>query len=329
MELQLGENMSKSPSRPAAVQAQDEAADRLVEEAYGQPTVDPVPPAPVTAADQPVVEPPVAEPPVENWQQKFLTLQGKYNAEVPRYQADIRRLTEELQAAKAAPPPAPAPAPPAPEPPPSLVTDKDVAEFGADLVDLIRRASQEGNAGVKADLLAQIADLKSQLPDLQSRVKETEEVAAGTARASYFADLGKLVPDYEAINVDEAFIGWLTLKDPMSGVIRNELLQTAFNNYDVTRTAVVFNAYKAETGLTTKVPEAAPPRSELEREISPTTSHSPAPAATTDDKRVWTGQEVQEVYNAIARGDYRSAPAEAARLDKLIDQAFAEGRVRQ
>jgi hypothetical protein len=316
--------MSKTPL-PAAVQRQDEAADQIVQEVYA-PTADP-PPAPPAA--EPPAEPvaPAPAPQAENWQQKFLTLQGKYNAEVPRLNAEVRRLTDELKALQTSPPAPAAPAA-APEPPATLVTDKDVSEFGADLVDLIRRAAREESGPERTRLMAEIESLKAQLPDLTSKVTEATAVAADTARNKYFADLGALVPDYEAVNVDEAFIGWLSMADPMTGQPRNDLLQSAFNTFDHKRTAVIFNAYKQETGKTAPAPEPVPaPTSGLEREVSPATSRSPSLPASIDEK-VWTGAEVQEVYAAISRGDYRTDPAEAQRLDKAIDKALSEGRVR-
>jgi hypothetical protein len=244
---------------------------------------------------------------------------------VPQLRAEVKLLKEEIEGLKRQPAPTPEAPKPNAEP---LVTDKDVEAFGADLVDLIRRASREENAVEKATLEAEIERLKGLIPDLQGKVEQVASANGETARANYFTELRKVVPDYEPINLDEAFMGWLSLGDPRSGKTRHELLNEAYAQFDVARTAIFFNDFKQETGRVTPPPPAGdPPKDPLELEVSPGQSRAGDPPQAGETK-IWTGAQVQDFYNAVTRGDYRHDPEQARKIDAEIDRAFSEGRVR-
>ena len=133
---------------PEAVQRQAAEVEALEAEIATQETP-PEPPAP-----EPPVDPPPAPPAAaEDWQHKFQTLQGKYNAEVPQMRNQITALTQQIENLKAAPPATP-PAAPAPEPPRAkLITDEDTETYGDDLIDLMRRIARETDAGERAKLM--------------------------------------------------------------------------------------------------------------------------------------------------------------------------------
>lgn len=313
---------------PDAVQRQlDETnaydAD-LAAQAAAPPAPELTPPAP-----EPVAPPPEPTPaPTVDWEQRYKTLQGKYNTEVPALQTQVRDLSDKVEKL-AAPPATPAPAKDHP-PQVKLVTDKDTEEFGAELVDLIRRCATEVAGPDRTRLEAEIAELKAQLPDLKKDMASVATSQAEDRRATYFVDLTKVVADWEAVNVDEGFIEWLKAKDPLSGIARGVLLGDAFDKFDVTRTATVFNTWKQETGKTAPAADPQPepaPASGLEKEVSPGKSRSAETPMVTDGK-IWTNAEVGEFYQAVTRGDYRSSPQEAQRIDAEIDKALVEGRVK-
>ena len=315
-------------SLPEAVQRQIEQTEQMdaeIASALTPPATDPDPPP----AEPPAPEPPPVATDADNWQHKFLTLQGKYNSETAQLRGEVatlsQRVEELLQAQKTATtPPAPAPAPAA-----KLVTDADIETFGAELVDLVRRAARE-EAGPERDrLIAEIQELKGQTADVVKDVKQVTEAVGDERRATYFAELAKEVPDYEAVNVDKAFAGWLTLTDPLSGLVRDDILQRAWGTFDHKRTAAIFNAFKAETGLKPAEPPPGEPAPKgLEEQVSPAGSKAAAEFTPDDGKKIWTSAEVQEFYTACTRGDFRGREAERARLDADIDKALVEGRVR-
>lgn len=308
-----------SKPMPAAIQAQAEAVELMDAEIAA--TITPPPPA-----EDPPAAPPPEPPPAQvvDWEQKFKSLQGMFNTQVPALQADVKDLKEKLELATKSPPePKPAPAAPV-----STVTDADLEAFGPDLVDLIKRiVAQE-----KAPLLSEIERLQGQVPGLAEDVKTVKEVQTLDARDAYFAKVGEKVTDWEAINVDPAFTDWLDGADALSGQTYKALLGEAFNTFDHTRTAAVFNAFKAtRTPAPAPAPTPAPtpaPKPDLEAEISPGSSRSVSTPTPDDGQKIWTSAEVHDFYTARTRGDYRGRDADAAKIDADIDKALVEGRVR-
>lgn len=310
------------PKKPDAVERQAAAMEELDAAILADaalPVVEPDPPAPA-----PVVEP---DPPAssDDWQHKYLSLKGKYDTEIPQLRTQVSNLTEQMQVLQAKPTPEPVIEP---TPVAKLVTDKDVETFGEDLVDLMRRVASETDAGVKDKLQSEIDELRGKLPEIERNSKTAADNSVAQAQTAFFAELAKLVPDYEAVNVDEAFLGWLTLQDPLSGLVRNDMLQTAFHANDFKRTAMIFDAFKAETGR--NAPPAPPPAPapSLDREISPSTTRSAPVAPIEGQAKIWTSAELSEFFTQVARGDFKGNPEEAKRIDQEIDLAFSEGRVR-
>jgi archaellum component FlaC len=315
-------------SLPTRVQAQLDEADRLealltqqtpTDDSQAQTDTAQEQPAPVPVQPEPAATP--AEPSEETWQKRYKTLQGKFNAEVPRFSQQIRELNQQLAEAQAKIAElAKAPAPVAKGP--SLVTDKDIEAFGGDLVDLVKRQAQEVAEQLAETRLASLAEENKQLRKTLDTVADRQVV---TDREKYFTQLGSLVADYEELNVDEGFLAWLAEADPMSGMARQEFLNTAFNSFDVVRTANLFNAYKG-----TLAPQAAVARTTnrtLERQVTPGTSKVNGPTEAQPDTRIWKQSEIAQFYADITKGLYKGRDADQARIEAQIDQAVADGRV--
>lgn len=316
---------------PPAVQRQLEET-QVMDEEIAQALAPPTPPAPDAPPTPPAAEPPPAPAPTEeNWQHKFLTLQGKYNTETAALRTQVAGLADEIKALKTATPPTPEPAPAAPAPATKLVTDADVDNFGADLVDLIRRAAREESEPERDRLLAEIQTLRDANSTLRKDVDRVDQSTTDTRQDTCIAELAKAVPDYVTINEDAAFLGWLSLADPISGIVRDVILKDAFGKFDHVRTAAIFNAFKQETGRATTPPTdpppPPPPAEGLEAQVSPGASKTASVITPDDGKKTWTSAEVGEFYNAVTRGDYRGRVEDVRRIDAEIDKAFSEGRV--
>ena len=301
---------------PEAVKRQQAEMDALDAEMAGE-----TPP-------QPPVPDPQAEPPptADNWQQKFQTLQGKYNAEVPTLRGQIVALQNRIEELSAAPPAIPASA--VPPQVTKLVTDEDTETYGDDLISLMRRVVAETDAGEKARLQDEIADLRKQMAAQASTVEAVAGNVTGERRAKYFTDLVRDVPNYEEVDNDQAFKDWLLKPDEFSGVIRNEILQNAYFAFDVGRTAQVFNAYLAQaTPAPPPPPPPVDPQAELASQVSPGQGRAAAVVAPDDGKKVWSIAEMDTFYKDVSRGDYRGRMDEVRRIEADIDKALAEGRV--
>lgn len=297
-----------------------EPAPTTAPEPDSKPAEDQLPPDP---APEPVKPEPKAE---ETWQKRYQTLQGMFNAEVPRLNSQVKELTERLaQATAKLEAVAKAPAEPA-KPASPLVTEKDVEAFGSDMIDLIKRQSAEVFQQEKREMQAELAKLQGENAELKSQLGGVTEKQVVTDRRSYYSELAKLVPDYEAVNVDPDFLNWLAETDHLSGMTRQTFLNAAFESFDTARTATLFNAWKEAAGRTQQPKQAV--KQELSRQVAPGTSKSSAGQAPVAAERVWTAAEIQQYYTDVAKGAYRGKADEAARIESEIDAAVAAGRVR-
>src|SRR6478609_3792282 len=173
---------------PEAVQRQAAEMEALDAEMAGGETPDTQPPV----TEPPAEPPPSAPPAAEDWQHKFQTLQGKYNAEVPSLRNQVAQLSQQIADLQAARPATPAPAPAAaPQPAKKLVTDEDTETYGDDLIGLMRRVVAETDDGERAKLQGEIAELRKQMAAQASQVETVAGNVAEERRAAYFTDLVK------------------------------------------------------------------------------------------------------------------------------------------
>jgi hypothetical protein len=322
---------------PKAVQQQLEEADRIVADINGEKTgedssetnpvdqqvdqnvlTDPPPndPPPDNTISQEAKQPEVPE---EKWAHKYHTLKGMYDAEVPRLHSQMREMQTQIQqliADKAAVEATKVEQNQVVE---SLITEQDKEAFGPDLIDLIERATESKVSTLRsreADLMAEIKELKGQLGNVTER-----QVISDKDR--FLVGLGQQVPDWETLNVDQGFLGWLQQVDPVYGVPRQAALSNAYESLDVTRVANIFKAYK-QTLPQTPAPSRA--KQELQRQVAPTRTRSTTTPADGVNERIFTNQDIEQFYTDWRRGFYDEQ--EAADMEKQIHTAIAEGRIR-
>ena len=316
----------------------------------GQPPAEPpaaeaAPPAPEPAPQPgPDLTPPAPEPEGEgDWQQKYLTLKGKYDSEVPRLGNELRdtrgqlnevlnRLDRIEQPQQGQPPAQPQPQP---DPAASLVTAEDIENYGPELADFIRRQATVVASGMTAGLREENAQLRAQV----------EQVGASTGQVQvdrYLSRLKELVPDYETINVDQGFLNWLGEVDPIAGVPRQAFLNTAFEARDPDRTARLFNTFKEQAGIATPQPAPTPTPTPgvgaqggngqipagLETQISPNAGSGGSGPPSAEANQIWTSKDIQNFTNDILRGTYKGREGEQAAIQAAIDDAILNGRVR-
>jgi hypothetical protein len=324
---------------PRAIQEQADAADAVMAQfaQTGNPAVDPetgepiqtappapqAPPKPEAAVTPPAPAP--QEPSEPKWEQKYHTLKGMFDAEVPRLNDAVRQLQQQLNAIAAEnqqlKTAAPAPAPAAPTP---LVTDQDRESFGADLVGLIERATTQATTQVRTELGGEIQRLKAENTQLKSQVGSVSQQTAANTHDSFIERLGQRVPNLATVNVDPGFLSWLQQVDPIYGIPRQMALDNAASKFDVIRAAAIFDAYLAT--VTPPAPNVSntPPANELERQVTPPRSRN-TPPPPQEVKRAWTSAGINQFYADVRRGVYTEE--QAAQLEAEIYAAAAEGRV--
>lgn len=251
---------------------------------------------------------------LEKMRSRYNSLRGKYDSEVPRLNAQlnavneqIQRLTEENRQMKEKLE--------ANEQASYDLTDEDSDNFGADMVDMVRR----GAKAETAKLYRETERLKQQIASMEEHLNQTaqaqSQAAESSARERFTMQLGSECADWERLNTDQEFIAWLQEPDPIYGFSRQEALNRAAERYDGHVAAQIFNAF-----LSTKKP-----KSPLEKQVAPG-YHASQPSADVGGKRVWTSDMIAQFYEGCRRGIYTAE--QAKQLEAEIDQAVASGAVR-
>jgi len=303
------------------------------------------PPAPVTT----VVSPPAEDPTAE---QRFKVLQGKYNAEVPRLHKTVQEKDRELeqmrnQLASTQALLAGLAQPPQLQPDQPLVTQKEVQEFGPDLIDVVRRVAREEVVPRVRTLEEQfrpVAQTVQQMaPVVQQTQQESQKTAAELAHERMCDGLDDMVPTWEQINNSPAFLEWLDQQDPYTGQKRGAMLTQAYGNGDVPRVANFFTGFMKEhaavapTGqqqapTPTGQTQPGTPQVSLASLAAPGTGvGGPVSAGAppeSGNQRVYSGAEIRAFYADVQKGLYRSRAAEKEAIERDIFNAQKQGRIR-
>ena len=315
---------------PKAVQDAADRADEIQKQIAGIPQeeaqVSPEPAEEVesteTEAENTATQEPTepSNPEGDKWEAKYRTLQGMYNAEVPRmkkqneeleaklnaYATQVKELREAIAQQEVGK---------------KYITDEDSEVFGADVVDLARRAAKQEATQYSQEA----AGLKNDVEEMKAELNQLRGVSYQNTLQQYQGRLTALVPGWEKQNSDQAFIDWLSERDPFAGGLRKQALDEAYQALDAQRTADIFLAYRQATGAYSDKPRETKAEKELRRQVTPSGRASTVePSGAT--KRVYTQADIQRFYEAVRRHELTSE--EATAMEREIDQAVAEGRVR-
>ena len=329
---------------PKQVQKQSEEVQELYKELNGETETAQVEKTEATEVpvEQPIEQPsdsvedqaPKSEPqeqvesdaqPKESWEQKYKTLQGMYNADVPRLNAKNREVNarvsqlEQLlgtmqQSAK-------------PEEPVStdpLITDADVKEYG-DSIDVMRRAAREEVNAANG----RIAQLEKTIHQLQGVVPQVQQVQAqqqASSEQAFWAGLTNEVSNWQDINNNADFQSWLLSIDPLTGISRQTYLEDAQKNLDIKRVASFFAAWEKEFG----VPETARENrsntnSQLEKQVAPGRGRSST--STTQEAKNYSPTDIQKFFEDVRKGKFKGRDEERGRMERDIFAAQREGRI--
>lgn len=282
------------------------AAKKPVEEKPAEPAT----PAQPTAAsdDFKPLDKPLGDDDA-NWQSRYQTLQGKYNAEVPKLKADIKRLTEQLANSNGNPgrereleqqvreltnrlnakPAAPVNSP---------GLDKLREDYGGDLVD-----------GLLSYMQASLAPLQQKLTHVEQTVGESRKVSAQDRLVAALRTTGH---DFDQIDSDPLFMDWLREVDGYSGETRHTLMLRAYNKGEIDRAAKFYRDYAG--GSTQKMAGAEPGADPLAQHVKPKqTSVDPTKP---QSGSAWNPETIAQFYEQLRRGKF--APDEAKRLEAEI-----------
>ena len=264
----------------------------------------------------------------ENWQQKYQTLQGMYNADVPRLNAQLQELTQRgqqmeqvLATMQAAPQPTAEPAPA----PVSSLTENEIEEYG-ESIDIMRKVSQE----IAGQYERQINDLQATISEMKGsvmpRVEQIASQQAQSAEQTFWSDLQRDVPNWRNINDNQDFQSWLLETDPLSGLTRQTYLDDAQRNMDVTRVASFFNSWSSATGASVAQPNRTAANSELEKQIAPGKGRSSG-ASQSGEPKTYTPKDIADFFGDVRQGKFKGDEAKRDAIERDIFAAQADGRI--
>lgn len=351
---------------PKQVQRQIDAANKIAAQVYGgqlpegeapqggTPPADGQAPAGSAAPDAGAPPdggaPQGAAPPANEWEQRYRVLQGKYNAEVPRLQRRVnetdelvRDMRQQLTATqnllaslsqRQGTPPAEAAAPAAPA---SLIKDDEVKEFGADLIDVMRRVAREEQSSLLPEIDRRVAPVAQRADQAAQVAQHATQRVARNDQQTVLELLTDKVPNWQQLNSDPEFLNWLDQTDPFSGQERGAMLQQAYQAHDGPRVVAFFSGFQKEhAAVQPPAPPAGqqPPQGQqptqrrLDDFVAPGTP-KPGAAVAPDGsgKRVWSRAEIGKFYADRSAGRIKDSK-EAAKTEADIFAAQREGRIR-
>ena len=340
---------------PEQVRKQIEAAEEKMKEISGSQEVDATDPAGASASSEAAsasqaddanrnVQPSGAseqstkeDPNSETYAQRWRTLQGQYNAEVPRLRnanKDLQARVAQLENLLSTLNSAPAAAPAASQSVQKLVTDDDVAEYG-ESIDMMRKVTRE-EVGSLQGKIAQLEGVIASLTQSVSgsvipQVQRVAQQQAASAEERFWSNLAQRVPNWQQINNDQDFQSWLLDIDPLTNTSRQTHLEIAQRDLDVNRVVAFFNAFTAASGKFAPQANAQPNRSasELEKQVAPGRARGSAGGAAGQTTKTYTPSDITKFFNDVRTGKYRGREAERDRIERDIFAAQREGRIMQ
>jgi hypothetical protein len=283
-----------------------------------KPTEPPQDPQPAPTEPKPVEPTPTPTEPVvadEKWEQKYKTLKGMYDAEVPRLHADMRDLKAQMDSLRKAAETKPVEQA-KPKTAEKLVTDADVEAFGSDLIEVQRKVARE----VAAEFRGELDTMRAENEKLREQLTST---GTQVSEASFEQRLYRMVPDFEAVNVDPKWIAWLNEVDPLLRAPRASVAQQAFNRGDAEGVAHYVSLFRQGSK---SVEPTADKTNELELQIQPNRSATSTPPNSQKGK-VYTNADIEKMFRKATDLGIRGQTDAAKKLEAEIDAAFMEGRV--
>ena len=262
----------------------------------------------------------------DDFEQKWRSLQGSYNAQMRRNSELEQRLVQmqTLIATMNEVQPQP-PAQPQQANDMRLLSEEEMSDYG-ESVDVMRKVSREE----LTPLVQRLMQIDRTVGDVARLAPQVQGIAAQqyqNAEQSFWGTLAQLVPDWREVNEDAEFQGWLLEVDPLTGNSRQAYLEQAQQQLDAGRVAQFFMTWKGGGA-----PQPAPSNrgngsvpSPLEMQVTPGRSRSSQPTAR--NQKNYSTADISKFYDDVRKGVYRGREEEKSRLERDIFSAQQEGRI--
>jgi Asp-tRNA(Asn)/Glu-tRNA(Gln) amidotransferase C subunit len=263
------------------------------------------------------------EPKQADWQQKYKSLQGMYNADVPRLTSENRDLNSRVSQLEnllstvdnAATQQSSAPSE-------KLITEDDEKEYGESIA-VMRKAARE-------EVSQEIAQLRQQLGQIQSVVPQVHQVQAQQNKSNeqtFWNAIASEVPNWNDTNNDPDFQSWLLEIDPLTGINRQTYLEDAQRNLDANRVVSFFRTWEGANGRTnTAQVDRSIQQSQLQKQVAPGRSRNNGVKAS-GQSPTYTNSDIKDFFTDIRKGKYKGRDDERGRIERDIFAAQQEGRI--
>jgi hypothetical protein len=270
---------------------------------------------------------------VDDFEQKYKTLQGMYNNEVPKLRQHNHELEGRLAQLESllAGIDSTAPAPSHIEVKTgSVVTEDDIKEYG-ESIDVMRRVSQEEIQPIMAKLRSIESSLNKINLEVVPKVDRVHSNQAQSATQRFWDAVEAAVPNWREINVNDDFATWLFMPDPMTGNIRQDLLDDAQSKGDANRVIHIFRTWLGETGYESGTSETRTARkgqsSELENQVAPGKGRSGGQPKGEAEGSTWSRAEIAAFFKDVAKGKFKGRDEDRKKIEADIFDAQNNGRV--
>jgi len=255
----------------------------------------------------------------ESFKQKYATLRGKYDAEVPRLHQQVKELTDQMNAIRDEAEAAKKAEAEKPKEKVSYVTDADREEYGDDLIDFQRRVAKEASQEYE-DRFEQQAKVIEQL---QQQISNT---GSQVGEVGFTQKLNNLVPGFDQLDNDERWVAWLNEYDPMTRGPRRDQAQAAFNAGDAEAVAHYVGLFRESVE---PVANGKSDRdTELEKQVTPSRSASTVTKSSGKDSKVYSEKELNNAWTKIRTLNTQGKYDDAEKLEAELTAAYMEGRVK-
>ena len=256
----------------------------------------------------------------ESFKQKYATLRGKYDAEVPRLHQQVKELTDQMNAIRHEAEAAKKAEAEKPKEKVSYVTDADREEYGDDLIDFQRRVAKE----VSQDYEERFEQQSRVIQDLQSKISNTDNQVG---EVGFTQKLNALVPGFDQLDNDERWVAWLNEIDPMTRGPRRDQAQAAFNSGDAEAVAHYVSLFR---GSVEPVANGKSDRqTELEKQVTPSRSASTvASKSSNNSSKIYSEKELDRGWTKIRDLNSQGKYDDAEKLEAELTVAYMEGRVK-
>lgn len=301
----IQKQLDEAEALEALIAAETEVPDETEPEAEAQ--------APEVEAVAEVPEPVVAPAKTDDWEQKYKSLEGKFNSQVPKLQHElgttntqIKTLTKELEDLKNRPA----------EPTREVADDEELV--GADIVKAAERAARRETAKFQSKLDALVAENT----ELKQELGHVTENQSSFASNDFFAKLNGQVPDWEQIEKTEQGQKFLLSKIPGTGQSWNDALTSAAAHHNLADTTEIFEEL-VRRHPELRAPKAKDKKDDLLKQITPGKSKT---AVTTEAKKTWTSKEIDNAWASIGNRSVKGEEADQLAIE--LEAAMQEGRIR-